>query len=51
MEDQTIRLNIKVPLDLHRRFKATAAAQGESMTDIVLRMIEQYIVSADTSKK
>jgi ParG len=37
------RLNIHIDAKLHDAFKATVAARGEKMTDILLRFIEQYI--------
>ena len=38
------RLNINVPTDLHNSFKATTAAQGLEMTDVLLEFIEKYVV-------
>ena len=37
------RLNINVPTDLHNSFKATTAAQGLEMTDVLLEFIEKYV--------
>ena len=37
------RLNMHVPRDLHDAFKAATAYQNESMTDVLLKFIEQYV--------
>lgn len=47
MADQTIRFNIKIPVELHRRFKAAAALRGETQTEAVLRMMNDYITQTD----
>lgn len=36
-------MNINVDAKLHDAFKATTAAQGEKMTDVLLRFIEEYV--------
>ena len=47
------RLNINVPTDLHNSFKATTAAQGLEMTDVLLEFIEKYVAKNEpvTPKK
>jgi hypothetical protein len=42
-------MNLNVEVGLHNAFKAATAAQGESMTDTLLKFIEQY-VSKNTPK-
>jgi hypothetical protein len=42
-EQTTVRFNIKIPVTLHREFKAACAKAGETQTDVVLRMMQQYI--------
>ena len=37
------RMNINVDAKLHDAFKATTAAKGEKMTDVLLRFIEEYV--------
>lgn len=37
------RLNIHIDAKLHDAFKATTAARGEKMTDVLLQFIEDYI--------
>lgn len=38
-----MRLNFIVPVELQRAFKAATAARGESMTDVLLAFIEDYV--------
>jgi hypothetical protein len=38
------RMNLNVPVELHNRFKSVTAAQGENMTDELLKFIKSYIV-------
>lgn len=42
-EPQVKRMNLNVEVALHNAFKAATAAQGESMTDTLLKFIEQYV--------
>ena len=37
------RMNLNVPLPLHNAFKSTTAAEGESMTDVLLEFIRSYV--------
>ena len=37
------RMNLNVPVDLHNSFKATTAARGLNMTDVLLEFIESYV--------
>jgi hypothetical protein len=36
-------MNLNVPVDLHNNFKATTAAKGLNMTDVLLEFIEEYV--------
>ena len=36
-------MNLNVEVELHNAFKAATAAQGESMTDVLLEFIENYV--------
>jgi predicted HicB family RNase H-like nuclease len=36
-------MNLNVPIELHNAFKTAAAAQGTSMTDVLLEFIEEYV--------
>jgi predicted HicB family RNase H-like nuclease len=42
-EIETKRMNLNVPIDLHNAFKTATAAQGTSMTDVLLEFIEEYV--------
>ncbi len=37
------RLNVILPVDLHRDFKVAAAAQGKNMTDVLMEFIWEYV--------
>ncbi len=37
------RMNINVEVSLHDAFKAATAAQGENMTDVLMKFIEDYV--------
>jgi hypothetical protein len=37
------RMNFHIDAKLHDAFKATTAAQGENMTDVLLRFIKEYV--------
>ena len=37
------KLNLNVPEELFREFKATTAARGEKMTEVVLSFIRDYV--------
>jgi hypothetical protein len=36
-------MNLNVPVELHNAFKATTAAQGQNMTDILMDFIKGYV--------
>jgi hypothetical protein len=37
------RMNINVEVSLHDAFKAATAAQGDNMTDVLMKFIEDYV--------
>lgn len=37
------RMSLIIPPDLHRAFKAAAAADGKQMTDLLLQFIQEYV--------
>ncbi len=43
MPEKVKRMNLNVPLQLHNDFKSATAAQGENMTDVLMRYIKQYV--------
>ena len=36
-------MNVHIDVELHNAFKAATAAQGENMTDVLLKFIEDYV--------
>ena len=36
-------MNLNVPIKLHNDFKATTAAQGQNMSDILMEFIKDYV--------
>lgn len=36
-------MNINIEAELHHAFKAATAKQGEKMTDVLTRFIQQYV--------
>jgi predicted HicB family RNase H-like nuclease len=49
-EPQVKRMNLNVEVELHNAFKAATAAQGESMTDVLLEFIENYVSKHSSPK-
>lgn len=43
---KTIRFNIKLPITLHSQFKAACALRGETMTDVVVKKLHEYVAEA-----
>jgi len=41
--EEVKRMNLNVPVQLHNAFKSATAAQGENMTDELLKFIRSYI--------
>ncbi len=37
------RMNLNVETSLHNAFKASTAAQGKKMTDVLIEFIEEYV--------
>ena len=42
-ESKVKRMNLNVEVELHRQFKAATAAEGLSMTDALLKFIDEYV--------
>jgi predicted HicB family RNase H-like nuclease len=42
-EPGTKRMNLNVEANLHNAFKIAAVMQGESMTDVLIEFIKQYV--------
>lgn len=45
------RMNLNVPIELHNSFKATTAAQGLNMTDVLMDFIQNYVAKHGQSAK
>jgi hypothetical protein len=43
VEQKVKRMNLNVPVTLHNSFKSVTASEGENMTDVLLKFIEDYI--------
>lgn len=41
--EEVKRMNLNVPVKLHNAFKAATAAQGQNMTDELLKFIRGYV--------
>jgi len=37
---ETVRLNVLIPTELHRRVKSACAVEGVSMTEVVIEFLE-----------
>ena len=44
-------MNLNVPLELHNAFKSITAAQGQNMTDVLLKYIKDYVGDHSTATK
>jgi len=44
------RFSLNVPDELHRRFKVACSLEGISMTDILLRLVENYVREVERRK-
>ena len=49
-EIQVKRVNLNIPLELHNSFKSLTAAQGQTMSDVLLAYIQQYVADHTTPK-
>jgi len=45
------KLNINFPDDLHKRFKALCALEGQKMTDIVVKLVKEYVEKTEKKSK
>lgn len=39
----TVRLNINITTELHRKFKTACAQTGKPMTDVLLELVQEYV--------
>jgi hypothetical protein len=49
--EQVKRMNLNVPVPLHNAFKAATAAQGQNMTDELLKFIQDYVNEYESKSK
>lgn len=40
---KTQRLNAEIPVTLHRKFKAHAAQRGQTMSDVLITLLDEYL--------
>ena len=45
------RLNMNIPEDLHKRLKRYCVETEKDMTDVVLRLIEEFLTKAEGKLK
>ncbi len=50
-EPKVKRMNINVEVSLHDAFKAATAAQGDNMTDVLMKFIEDYVAKYGVEPK
>ena len=50
-EGKVKRMNLNVPVELHNNFKATTAAQGRNMTDVLMDFIKDYVTKNSPKSK
>ena len=50
-EPKVKRMNINLEVSLHNAFKATTAARGESMTDVLMQFIADYVAKNSVPAK
>jgi len=50
-EPELKRMNLNVPLELHNAFKSATAAEGKTLTDVLLEFIQQYVAEHSTHPK
>ena len=49
-EQKVKRMNLNVPVELHNSFKATTAAQGKNMTDVLMEFIKDYVMKSSQGR-
>ena len=50
-EPKVKRMNINVPVEIHDAFKAATAVQGDNMTDVLMKFIEDYVAKYGVEPK
>ena len=49
-EPELKRMNLNVPVELHNSFKSITASQGQNMTDVLMKFIEEYVARHSSGK-
>lgn len=49
-EPELKRMNLNVPVELHNSFKSITASQGQNMTDVLMKFIEEYVARHASGK-
>jgi len=44
-------MNLNLPIELHNSFKATTAAQGLNMTDVLTEFIKDYLKKSPKGRR
>jgi hypothetical protein len=45
------KLNLNFPPDLHKRLKSVCALKGVKMTDVIVKLAQQYVEKAEKKFK
>jgi len=51
VEQKVKRMNLNLPIELHNSFKATTAAQGLNMTDVLTEFIKDYLKKSPKGRR
>lgn len=51
MSDEMITLNLRINKDLRNKFKAYTSLNGESMTDVLVERINEYVEENENKNK
>ena len=51
VEQKVKRMNLNLPIELHNSFKATTAAQGLNMTDVLMEFIKDYLKKSPKGRR
>lgn len=49
-ESDVKRLTVIVPQDLHLKFKSYAAKNGKSISEVVIKLVKDYLSHKDTQR-
>jgi metal-responsive CopG/Arc/MetJ family transcriptional regulator len=49
-EDRTVRVQVQMPESLRNKFKSVTAAEGQTMNEVILEFVEDYIETKTEEK-